>query len=82
MDLSLDLEENLDYVREKTGQDRLHFIGHAHGATQLFMRMAANRPDIDAKLASIIGLGATGSMHYTENPLVEMYSRYWRSFES
>ena len=60
----------------------MHFIGHAHGATQIFMRMAANRPAIDAKLASITGLGTTGDMHYTMNPLMEMYSRYWRSFRS
>ena len=44
--------------------------------------MAANRPDIDSKLASIVSLGVAGPMHYTKNPLIEMYSRYWRSFES
>lgn len=81
-ELALDLEENIDYVRELTSQDRVHFVGSGHGATQLLMRISQNREVLDSKLMSMIALAPLAHSSFTENALLEMYSRYWRSFKS
>ena len=81
-DLALDLDENLEYVIEQTGKKRVHFIGSGHGATQMLMRISQNREVMDSKLLSLVALGPIAHHSFTENPLLEMYSRYWRSFRS
>ena len=79
-DMALDLDESIDNVLELTGKNKVHFIGSGHGATQMLMRISQNRKVIDSKLNSIIALAPTAHLSFTENPLLEMYSKYWRSF--
>ena len=32
-DLARDMEENIQFILDSTGQEKLSFVGHAHGAT-------------------------------------------------
>ena len=79
-DMALDLDECIDKVLDETGKKKVHYICSGHGATYMLMRISQNREVIDSKLNSIIALGPSAHLSFTENPLLEMYSRYWRSF--
>lgn len=82
-DLSMDLNENINYILNQTNQTRLHFIGHGHGATQMLMRLSElSQESIEAKLTSFVALGPVTLTSYTENPFYEIYNKYWRSLRS
>lgn len=46
-DLAMDLIENIDYVRDTTGQNKLAFVGHGHGATEMMICMSMNGEQVE-----------------------------------
>lgn len=47
-----DLSAVVDYVREATGQQQVHFVAHSQGATVFFV-LLSERPEYNEKFASV-----------------------------
>lgn len=44
-----DLPASIDYILKETGQTKLNYIGHSHGATVYFI-MTSEKPEYNAKI--------------------------------
>ena len=51
-----DLPANVEYVKNATGVDKVIYIGHSQGTTQLFAHLAEN-PEFKDNLRMMFGLG-------------------------
>lgn len=45
-----DLPSTIDYILNKTNQDKLYYVGHSQGTSD-FMVMASTRPEYNEKIA-------------------------------
>lgn len=80
-DLANDLIENIDVVRQITDKDKVSFVGHGHGATQMFMCMYNFQSEVEKRISSCIALAPIAHNQYTKNAFYEFYQKYWRGFK-
>lgn len=59
-----DLTANIDYVRKFTNFDKLSYIGHSQGTTQMFSALAENHGDINNKIDTYIALAPVVNMYH------------------
>jgi hypothetical protein len=59
----------IEYILKTTGSDKLIYIGHSQGSTQLLTAIDIN-PEIGDKIELFFGLGPLISMAYLENHLL------------
>lgn len=51
-----DLPANIDFVLEKTMQDRVSYVGHSQGTTQMFAALADNIDNMTEKINVFVAL--------------------------
>lgn len=58
----------IDYVLEKTGQDKLHYVGHSMGTTG-FMVLMNDKPEYADKVKMANLLAPIGYVGHMESPI-------------
>eukprot|EP00742_Colponemidia_sp_Colp-10_P004165 GILJ01004444.1.p1 GENE.GILJ01004444.1~~GILJ01004444.1.p1 ORF type:complete len:441 (-),score=64.35 GILJ01004444.1:81-1370(-) len=61
-----DVKANIDYIRARTGFDKVSYIGHSQGTIQMFAALSLD-PSLEDKLVSFVGLGPLISLHQERN---------------
>ncbi|XP_069681186.1 lipase 3-like [Periplaneta americana] len=61
-----DLPAVIDYILEKTGKEKIIYVGHSMGTT-LFYIMMSQRPEYNEKITVMIGLGPIAYAGHTKN---------------
>jgi len=51
-----DIPALIDYVRQKTGNNQVAYIGHSQGTIQMFAALST-QADLAAKMSIFVGLG-------------------------
>ncbi|XP_063702781.1 lipase 3-like [Culicoides brevitarsis] len=59
-----DIPNTIDFILRKTGDDKLHFVGHSQGPTA-FLVMMCERPEYNEKVKSSYLLGPAVYLHNT-----------------
>lgn len=72
-ELSQDLAENIDFIREKSGSEKIGFVGHGHATTLLFMNMFNNPKEMEKRISSCIALAPVAHADYTRNAFYDYY---------
>lgn len=64
-----DLPAMLDYVREGTGVERLHYVGHSQGTTAFWV-MASMRPEYNERILSMNALAPIAYLSRVRSPFL------------
>jgi lysosomal acid lipase/cholesteryl ester hydrolase len=72
---NFDLPAMIDYVLEKSGAEKLHYIGHSQGNTAFFV-MASLRPEYNEKFRSMHAYAPVAYMAHNKNPLFLIQSPF------
>ena len=76
-----DAPEQVDYVRKYTQQEKITYIGHSQGTTQLFYAMSKN-PDFWAdRLNLFISIAPVVYIDHSESPMMTFMSRFGNRLE-
>jgi lysosomal acid lipase/cholesteryl ester hydrolase len=51
-----DLPANIEYIKKASGQEKVIYIGHSQGTTQMFAHLCTN-PEFQENLKCFVGLG-------------------------
>lgn len=68
-----DLPAIIDYALDHTGQNKLHFIGHAQGSTAFFA-MASLMPEYNEKVASMHAMAPIAYMANSQDTFLRRYA--------
>ena len=64
----------IDYVREKTDRDKLSYIGHSQGTTQMFTALAQNFGNMSEKVNFFVALAPVAKLGGSFNWFYEILS--------
>ncbi|KAJ8713467.1 hypothetical protein PYW07_013837 [Mythimna separata] len=78
---NIDLPTMIDYALEKSGQERLHYVGHSQGTTSFFV-MGSMRPEYNAKIISMHALAPVAYMANNRSLLLRILASYSNDIES
>ncbi|XP_074037760.1 lipase member K isoform X2 [Leptinotarsa decemlineata] len=70
-----DLPATIDHIIEKTGQDRIFYIGHSQGTSQYFA-MASLRPEYNDKIALMTALAPVAYLGHLSSPWMRFAMKY------
>ena len=76
-----DAPEQVDYVRRYTDQDKITYIGHSQGTTQLFYAMSKNPEFWGERLNLFVALAPPVLMDQSEQPLLKFASKFGNRLE-
>ncbi|XP_068214383.1 lipase member K-like [Palaemon carinicauda] len=63
-----DLPAMLDYVLEKTGVEKLHYVGHSMGTT-VFFALMSSQPEYQQRIASMVALAPVATVTSISSPI-------------
>ncbi|XP_008836072.1 gastric triacylglycerol lipase isoform X2 [Nannospalax galili] len=66
-----DLPATIDFIVEKTKQEKIHYVGHSQGTTIGFSAFSTN-PTLADKIKRFYALAPVATLKYAESPLVEL----------
>lgn len=72
----------VDYVRGFTGQDKIAYIGHSQGTTQMFSALSENKGDLKRKINAFIALAPVMNLGNTQDEFLLMLSKNVNSYHS
>lgn len=75
-----DLPAKINYILDKTGRSKLHYVGHSQGGTSFFV-MGSERPEFNDKILLGQGLGPASYMSHARSPVVKYLAPYVNSIE-
>lgn len=64
-----DAPAQIDYVLEKTGKEKLSYLGHSQGTTQMFTALAEKFGDLDQKINLFVALAPVTRLDEASNEL-------------
>ena len=73
-----DAPAQIDFVRKFTGQDKITYVGHSEGNTQMWSALAENHGNLQDKLNLFVALAPAASMKYCKNKLIKFSADSWR----
>lgn len=76
-----DLPTFIDHILETTGQEKLTYIGHSQGTTQMFLAASLNPDYFNSKVNLFVALGPVTSLVNIEVPALRALSKEWREVE-
>ena len=76
-----DVTAFIDYILAKTGQEKLTYIGHSQGTTQMFMASALNPRYFEKKVNLFVALGPATKMNNVQVPAFRAMSTEWQEVE-
>ncbi|XP_045658258.1 gastric triacylglycerol lipase isoform X2 [Ursus americanus] len=66
-----DLPATIDFILKKTGQDKLHYVGHSQGTTIGFIAFSTN-PKLAKRIKTFYALAPVATLKYTKSLLKEL----------
>ncbi|KAM7072814.1 lipase member K-like [Molossus nigricans] len=63
-----DLPATFDFIKEKTGQQRLFYVGHSQGTTIAFIAFSTN-PELAKRIKIFFALAPVTTVKYTQSPM-------------
>lgn len=66
-----DIPAFIDYILDKTGQDKLTYIGHSMGTTQMFVAGSLNPDYFREKVNLFVALGPVATLNFVKNELFQ-----------
>lgn len=63
-----DLPAMLDFVLEKTGVEKLHYVGHSMGTT-VFFALMSSQPEYQERIASMVALAPVATVTSISSPI-------------
>ncbi|XP_014402953.1 PREDICTED: gastric triacylglycerol lipase isoform X2 [Myotis brandtii] len=66
-----DLPATIDFIVKKTGQEKLHYVGHSQGTTIGFIAFSTN-PKLAKKIKAFYALAPVATVKYIKSPLKEL----------
>ncbi|XP_036121455.1 gastric triacylglycerol lipase-like isoform X1 [Molossus molossus] len=63
-----DIPATLDFILKKTGQEKLHYVGHSQGTTIGFIAFSTN-PNLAKRIKAFYALAPVATVKYSESPL-------------
>jgi len=76
-----DLPTFIDYILDKTGQEKLTYIGHSQGTTQMFIGASLNPDYFNQKVNLFVALGPVTTLHNLKVPQLKAISKDWKEIE-
>lgn len=71
-----DLPATIDYILEKTNQQKFFYIGHSQGMTSFFV-MASQKPEYNEKIQLTVGLAPPCFMDHMKNSILRAISPHY-----
>ncbi|XP_052028486.1 gastric triacylglycerol lipase isoform X2 [Apodemus sylvaticus] len=62
-----DLPATIDFIVQKTGQEKIHYVGHSQGTTIGFIAFSTN-PALAKKIKTFYALAPVATVKYTQSP--------------
>ncbi|CAH1139396.1 unnamed protein product [Phyllotreta striolata] len=75
-----DLPAKIDYILQKTGQQKIFYVGHSQGTTQFFA-MAALRPEYNEKIVLMTALAPVVYTNHISSLLFRTFAKHLSIFE-
>ncbi|XP_032738937.1 lipase member K isoform X2 [Lontra canadensis] len=63
-----DLPATIDFIVEKTGQERIYYVGHSQGTTIAFIAFSTN-PELAKRIKIFFALAPVITVKYTQSPM-------------
>ncbi|XP_063128000.1 gastric triacylglycerol lipase isoform X1 [Rattus norvegicus] len=63
-----DLPATINFIVQKTGQEKIHYVGHSQGTTIGFIAFSTN-PTLAKKIKTFYALAPVATVKYTQSPL-------------
>jgi pimeloyl-ACP methyl ester carboxylesterase len=76
-----DLPTFIDHIIETTGQEKITYIGHSQGTTQMFLAASLNPEYFSAKINLFTALGPVTSLNNIKVPALRALAKEWREVE-
>ena len=73
-----DLPAFIDHILAKTGQEKLTYIGHSQGTTQMFLGASLDPAYFESKVNLFVALGPVTSLNNIRVPQLKALSKDWR----
>lgn len=70
-----DAPAQIDYVRKQTGNDKVTYIGHSQGTTQMFYQLAKPNNDWKDKINLFVALAPVTRMAHASSDLINFFSQ-------
>lgn len=69
-----DVPSMIDFALEKSGRDKLFYIGHSQGSTSFYV-MASERPEYNEKIEAMFSLAPVAYCSRMFSPFFQLLSR-------
>ncbi|XP_045295430.1 lipase member K isoform X4 [Leopardus geoffroyi] len=66
-----DLPATINFIAEKTGQERLYYVGHSQGTTIAFIAFSTN-PELAKRIKIFFALAPVITVKYTQSPMKKL----------
>eukprot|EP00069_Balaena_mysticetus_P014157 bmy_08489T0 len=66
-----DLPATINFIIEKTGQERLYYVGHSQGTTTAFIAFSTN-PKLAKRIKIFFALAPVTTVKYTQSPMKKL----------
>ena len=76
-----DLPTFIDHIIETTGQEKITYVGHSQGTTQMFIAGSLNPEYFNAKVNLFVALGPVTSLNNVNVPAMRAGAKNWRETE-
>ena len=72
-----DAPAQIDFVRERTGSDKISYVGHSQGTSQMFAALSENFGDLQSKLNYFAALAPIVNLKNSPNAFLQFFSDQW-----
>ena len=76
-----DLPANINFVLKQTGQEKLTYVGHSQGTTQMILAASLLPWYFNQNVNLFVGLAPVISTKHTEVPVFKKLARMWRPLQ-
>ena len=76
-----DLPTFIDHITAKTGQEKITYIGHSQGTTQMFLGATLNAEYFNSKINLFVALGPVTTLNNVKVPVAQKLSKEWPELE-
>ncbi|KAJ6240394.1 lysosomal acid lipase-related [Anaeramoeba flamelloides] len=74
-----DLEATFDFILDKTGFEKLGYVGHSQGTTMMFCLLTTN-PEYAKKINLFVALAPPVYVSHSNSPIILLTDEFWNKF--
>lgn len=71
-DMAKDVKANVDHVIEKTGQEKIAYMGHSQGTTQMFVAVSEDPDYYKTRISAFIAIGPVARLDHAKSTLLSI----------